>query len=170
MKIKHKIMASALLASAALVVYDQTTYSQEDNGISLPNLSTASTYKTTESVRSNKLSEVRVNVLLSREHFINSSSNIFESPEPPAPLPAIVNEPPPSPKVPELPFIFIGKEFQDGKWQVFLNHGDHIYIIRVGDILEDTYQVTEISPPNLIMIYLPMKEPQTLDIGPTLNE
>lgn len=83
-------------------------------------------------------------------------------PPPPPPPPA----PPPPPSAPQLPFVFVGKQFKDGEWSVFLasqQFGNQI--VRKGDVIENTYRVEAINPPTLQLTYLPLKQAQQLAIG-----
>jgi hypothetical protein len=78
--------------------------------------------------------------------------------------------PPPPPKVeispvPPLPFSFLGKKLEDGKWQVFLAYRDEIYIARENQYLDDHYLVAAIKPPTMTFTYLPLKQQQVLSIG-----
>lgn len=82
-------------------------------------------------------------------------------PPPPPPPPS----PPPPPLAPPLPFQFLGKQMDDGQWQVFLGRQDRTYVVRTGDVIEGTYHVDQIAPPLLTLTYLPLKQPQTLSIG-----
>lgn len=75
--------------------------------------------------------------------------------------------PPPSrPTAPPLPFKYLGKLNDAGEIRVFLSHqGKHV-IARVGDVINGTYSVEEISGGRMTLLYQPLKEIQTLAIGP----
>lgn len=81
-------------------------------------------------------------------------------PPPPPPLP-----PPPPPQAPQLPFSYLGKELVDGRLEVFLSRQDRTFIVREDDVIEGTYRVEKISPPTMVLTYLPLKQQQTLSIG-----
>lgn len=68
-------------------------------------------------------------------------------------------------RTPPLPFTYLGKKFENGKWEVFLAIGERTYFVRDGSVIDGTYVVNAIKPPNLIMTFLPQKEMQTLTIG-----
>jgi hypothetical protein len=89
------------------------------------------------------------------------SSHSWTPPPPPPPPPA----PPPKPTAPPLPFAFIGKKMEDGKWEVYLSHGDQTYVARDKSELEGVYRVESIKPPFITFLYLPLKETQVLPIG-----
>lgn len=89
------------------------------------------------------------------------SSHSWTPPPPPPPPPA----PPPKPTAPPLPFSFIGKKVEDGKWEVYLAHGDQTYVVREKSVLEGVYRVETIKPPVISFLYLPLKETQILTIG-----
>lgn len=69
------------------------------------------------------------------------------------------------PATPPLPFTYLGKKFENGKWEVFLAIGERTYFVRDGSVIDGTYVVNAIKPPNLILTFLPQKEMQTLTIG-----
>jgi uncharacterized protein (DUF2249 family) len=72
---------------------------------------------------------------------------------------------PPKPTAPPLPFQFLGKLNEEGEIRVFLNHqGKHI-IAKVGDVINNTYTVEEISGGQMVLLYQPLKEKQILSIG-----
>lgn len=81
-------------------------------------------------------------------------------PPPPPPRPA-----PAAPTAPPLPFTFLGKKQQDGQWEIFLGSGDITYLVREGQTFASTYQVQSIRPPNMTLVYVPLKQVQTLAIG-----
>lgn len=82
-------------------------------------------------------------------------------PPPPSPPP-----PPPPPQAPPVPFSFIAKQFDNGQWIVFLARQERTYMVRAGETIEATYQVDTIAPPLLTLTYLPLKQNQSLAIGP----
>lgn len=71
----------------------------------------------------------------------------------------------PAPAAPPLPFTYLGKLKKDGEWVVFLAQQNQSYIGVAGDVLEDTYLIEQVSPPELVLRYLPLGETQTLSIG-----
>lgn len=72
---------------------------------------------------------------------------------------------PPKPTAPPLPFKYLGKLNEEGETRVFLNHqGKHI-IARVGDVINGTYSVEEISGGQMTFLYQPLNEKQVLGIG-----
>ena len=72
---------------------------------------------------------------------------------------------PPKPTAPPLPFQYLGKINEDGEIRVFLNQqGKHI-IAKVGDVIDGTYSVEEISGGRMTFLYQPLKEKQVLGIG-----
>lgn len=72
---------------------------------------------------------------------------------------------PPKPTAPPLPFQYLGKLNEEGETRVFLNHqGKHI-IAKVGDVINGTYSVEEISGGQMTFLYQPLNEKQVLGIG-----
>lgn len=72
---------------------------------------------------------------------------------------------PAKPSAPALPFTVIGKKFERGQWEVYLSRGDQTYIATVGLQLSDDYRVAAITPTQMTLVYLPLNESQTLQIG-----
>ncbi len=70
-----------------------------------------------------------------------------------------------APVTPPLPFTYLGKKFENGKWEVFLAIGERTYFVRDGSVIDGTYVVNSIKPPTLTLTFLPQKEMQTLTIG-----
>jgi hypothetical protein len=83
---------------------------------------------------------------------------------PPPPKPPPPAKPPP-PMAPPVPFAYLGKKFEGGQWEVYLGRGEQLLIVRQGMKLDGVYQVKNISPPTLTLVYLPLKQSQTISIG-----
>ena len=90
------------------------------------------------------------------------------TPPPPPPPPQSARQkapPPPPPMAPPLPFTYLGKAAADGQWEVYLALGDKTYVVRDKMVLDGTYRVDAIAPPNLTLTYLPLNQVQQLNIG-----
>lgn len=84
----------------------------------------------------------------------------------PPPRPARESSSTPAPPMaPPLPFVYLGKKLEDGRWEAYLGHGEEVFIVREGMTLAGIYKVRKISPPTLTLIYLPLKKLQTIPIG-----
>jgi hypothetical protein len=77
---------------------------------------------------------------------------------PAPPMPAAPPPPPP-------PFTYLGRIAEGGETTVFLAQGDRNLVVRVGDVIDNTYKVDEIGPTLLVLTYLPQNLKQTLSIG-----
>ncbi|MGE8185377.1 hypothetical protein [Pseudomonas mandelii] len=91
-----------------------------------------------------------------------------------APMLASVTEQPvnqtpvvPVPSVPPMPFQFVGKLNDRSDLQVFLQNGEKIYVVRKGDVIDDTWRIEGISDVELSFVYLPLHLSQTLSVGST---
>ena len=84
------------------------------------------------------------------------------TPPPPPPPPPL---PPPPPTAPPLPFTYIGKKLEDGRWEIYLAQGNEILIVHDKEQILNMYQIESIKPPNMVLTYLPLKQSQTLSIG-----
>lgn len=80
---------------------------------------------------------------------------------------AALNAPvaPTVPTAPPLPFQFIGKLEDSQQLQVFLQNGERLYVVRAGDVIDETYKVDRISATEMSLVYLPLKFAQTLSVG-----
>ncbi len=73
--------------------------------------------------------------------------------------------PPPKPTAPPLPFQYQGKLAEGGETRVFLNHQGKYLIVSLGDVINGTYTVEEITSGRVTFLYQPLKERQVLTIG-----
>jgi hypothetical protein len=90
----------------------------------------------------------------------------------PAPTLASVNEQPVNvapvvqvPTAPPMPFQFIGRMDDRTDLQVFLQNGEKIYVVRKGDVIDETWKIERISDMELSLVYLPLHLSQTLSVG-----
>ncbi|MHC8400408.1 hypothetical protein ACYZTX_13265 [Pseudomonas sp. MDT1-17] len=72
-----------------------------------------------------------------------------------------------APSAPPMPFQFIGKLSDRSDLQVFLQNGEKIYVVRKGDVIDETWRIEGISDVELSFIYLPLHLSQTLSVGST---
>lgn len=84
----------------------------------------------------------------------------------PPPEPAIVLEPPP--QAPPLPFHFLGRYFDEGRHVVFVLFNERTLAVRTGDVVDGLYRVQAIDGAVMSIVYLPLKQIQTLEIGTPL--
>lgn len=73
--------------------------------------------------------------------------------------------PAPKPKAPPLPFQYLGQLHEDGEPRVFVNHQGQHLVIRVGDVIGGTYAVESVAAGQVVFVYLPLKEKQSLPTG-----
>ncbi|MGY4527573.1 hypothetical protein [Pseudomonas sp. TE21394] len=86
-------------------------------------------------------------------------ASITEHPETAAPVV------PQTPTAPALPFQFIGRIGDRDDLQIFLQSGEKLYVVRQGDVIDDTYRLDRVSASELSLVYLPLHQPQTLSVG-----
>ncbi|NBA96732.1 hypothetical protein [Pseudomonas sp. R5(2019)] len=79
------------------------------------------------------------------------------------PLAAAPDEP--APTAPPLPFQFIGRLDNQQDQQIFLQNGEKLYVVRHGDVIDNTYRIDHISATELSLVYLPLHLTQTLSVG-----
>jgi hypothetical protein len=82
----------------------------------------------------------------------------------PPPLP-VRSTKPLAPMAPPLPFVYLGKKLEAGRWEAYLARGEQVFIVRQGARLEKDYRVKAITPSTMTLIYLPLQQSQTLSIG-----
>ncbi|MGF6594462.1 hypothetical protein [Pseudomonas sp. 2835] len=70
-----------------------------------------------------------------------------------------------APVAPALPFQFVGRLDDRDDKQVFLQSGEKLYVVRRGDVIDDTYRIEQISATELSLVYLPLHLSQTLSVG-----
>lgn len=83
---------------------------------------------------------------------------------PPPPKPEKPAKAPP-PMAPPIPFVYLGKKLESGQWEVYLGRGEEVFIAREGATLAGSYRVQGITPSALNLLYLPLKQLQTIPIG-----
>ena len=73
-----------------------------------------------------------------------------------------------------LPRVWLGalgwwrvhtKKFEEGQWEAYLGSGEDVFIAREGMTLAGIYRVRSIQPPTMTLMYLPLKQSQTIAIG-----
>nr|WP_180206141.1 hypothetical protein [Pseudomonas sp. SbOxS1]NYU06357.1 hypothetical protein [Pseudomonas sp. SbOxS1] len=70
-----------------------------------------------------------------------------------------------APTAPPMPFQFIGRMHDRTDLQVFLQNGEKIYVVRKGDVIDETWKIEGISDLELSLVYLPLHLSQTLSVG-----
>ena len=98
-----------------------------------------------------------------------ATSDPFFGPTPKAwarpPVAAAVPNPPPS--APPLPFGFLGRTTgPDGQTQVFLTRGGDLLTVHERDVLDGQYRVERIANDEVVFVYLPLAQAQTLRVQP----
>lgn len=84
----------------------------------------------------------------------------------PAPsAPVAPSETPPTPEAPALPFTYLGKKLEDGRWEVYASRQDQPLVLREGDVLEGQWRIDRIAPPTLTATWLPLEQARSLAIG-----
>lgn len=176
---RHMLMAAALVVAAWLALFGDKT---PNTGIAEPVTHTAgaSTHATVavsapivkNDSEDKSKGDATILVLKNREQLMGGAladsrpDALFKSqswtPPPPPPAPPA---PPPPPMAPPLPFKYIGKKIEDGKWEVYVTIGNQAYVVREKTVLQGTYRIDSIKPPVLSLTYLPLQQVQTLTIG-----
>jgi hypothetical protein len=72
-----------------------------------------------------------------------------------------------APQAPVLPFTYLGKQFEAGEWSVFLADQERTYVVKENTTIESTYLVEKITPKELVITHLPLKQQQSIVIGTT---
>ena len=69
------------------------------------------------------------------------------------------------PKAPAWPYVYLGQQFGQGEWWVYLTLGEETRAVKKGLILDQNYRIEKIEPPTMSVTYLPLSELQTVTIG-----
>lgn len=168
MKPRHILMGVALAIAAGLAAFGDTT-PREDVAEAAERPAQAAR---TPAAQRTSAASVAILRLQPRADLIGdlsgSGDDLFGSqdwtPPPPPPQAQNAGSPPP-PVAPPLPFTFIGKSLQDGKWEVYLATGERTHIAVEGGTLDGAWRVERIAPPLMTLTYLPLNQVQQLNIG-----
>jgi hypothetical protein len=76
-----------------------------------------------------------------------------------APVPAVPAGPPP------LPYKFIGQMDTGTETMIYLGRGEQVHLAKVGDVLDGTYKVVNLTKTQIEFELLASSERQTLSIA-----
>jgi hypothetical protein len=86
-------------------------------------------------------------------------------PPPPAPVVTVQAGPPPAPTAPPVPFRFVGLiEEKAAKPAAFIAKGEALFVVHVGDVVENTYRVESFNSAQVVVTYLPLQQRQTIEV------
>jgi hypothetical protein len=177
---RHLAMAAALLVAAGLALFGDKT---PDTGVAeaverKPARVTATVplAASTQDKGAPKAAPAilrllpRATLIGQDDEALGGSADVFgrrdwTPPPPPQAAQTVAAAPPPPPMAPPLPFTYLGKAAEGGHWEVFLAMGDKTYVVRDKMVIDGTYRVDAIAPPNLTLTYLPLNQVQQLNIG-----
>ena len=69
-----------------------------------------------------------------------------------------------APSPPPMPFVYLGRQFRAGRWEVFVSEGDATLILHESQLIDSRYRVDSIAPPIMTLTYLPLNTPTSLSI------
>lgn len=81
------------------------------------------------------------------------------------PPPPPVAGPPAKPVPPAFAYIVLGKQFIDGRWEVFLGLRERTLVVREGDAIDGQFRIERIAPPAMTLVVLGFDERRTVAIG-----
>jgi len=165
---RRLLLALSFVASAALVAWDQ--FASPASAVVAERSLPAARRPKPVLGGPKAPNELDVLPLASRAGYATAEGDAFRPQLPPAPPPPPPAQPPPPPSAPPPPFAYVGKKLEDGHWEVYLGTADATLVARAGQALDPQYRVVSISPPTMVLLYLPMNEKQTLQIGPSIDE
>ena len=175
MKPRHIAMGAALVLAAGLVVFGDNT---PEDAVAEP-VQRAAPVAAGPRAAAKQDAAPAILRLIPRETLIGGDDRFGQDgegkavfarqdwtpPPPPPPASTAPPPPPPPPTAPPLPFTYIGKSLQDGRWEIYLARGDRSYLVHEAAVIDGTYRVDAIKPPLLTLTYLPLNEVQQLNIG-----
>ncbi len=59
----------------------------------------------------------------------------------------------------------MGKLAEDQSTTVFLISGDRNLVVKLGDVIDNTYRLDEVTDSTVVLTYLPINQRQSLPIG-----
>jgi hypothetical protein len=71
------------------------------------------------------------------------------------------------PQAPPLPFSVLGKYEEAGQTAIFLQNNDQNLVAHVGDTIAEQYKVESLRGTTLTLLYLPLNQTQSLEVGGT---
>ena len=80
------------------------------------------------------------------------------------PPPKVVAPPPPKPVAPPVPYRFAGQLIHGERPEVLLAKGDSVIPVGKGDTLDGVYRVEAIDETQITLLYLPLKQKQTIPV------
>jgi hypothetical protein len=84
---------------------------------------------------------------------------------PPPPPPIVKAAAPAKPSAPPIPYTYLGQIEDDGGTTIFLALNGDLIATRQGEALDQKYRLEKVSQQQLIFVYLPLNERQTLNIA-----
>lgn len=69
------------------------------------------------------------------------------------------------PVAPPLPYAYFGRMNEGRDVVVFLQRGDRTYTARRGETLDPEYRIADITDDAIVIVYLPLKQRQSLSTG-----
>jgi hypothetical protein len=71
------------------------------------------------------------------------------------------------PSAPTVPFKYIGRlQEEGGRPVVFFSQGSRAYSVHEGETIDSSYRLDSVSPTQLVLVYLPLKTKQTIEVSP----
>ncbi|WEF35648.1 hypothetical protein [Pseudoduganella chitinolytica] len=178
MKPRHLLMGAALVATAGLVLFGETTPETEvAEPVERAQRPAPAATPLPVAVRAAQAADAGTILrLVPRSELIGEAGEAaFEgndlfagqnlNPPPPPPSEPSGPPPPPAPTAPPLPYTVLGKAVADGAYEVYLAQGERTYVVRTNTVIDGMYRVDAIAPPTLTLTYLPLKQVQQLNIG-----
>lgn len=92
------------------------------------------------------------------------SSNSWQPP----PAKVVAAPPPPAPVAPPLPYRFAGKFVHGTEHTVMLSKGDLVFPVKEGETLDGVYRVESIGETEVTLIYIPLRQKQTIVVSSAL--
>ena len=158
--LRKLLLAVALLAAGYLAFFDQRA---SDDGTVVEATSGNGTPQTT----TKRTQEGDTEILALRRRSANTTraDALFTAPPPPKPVVPSPPPPPPPPQAPPLPFTYVGKRLDGARWEVFITRGAETLIVHENETVDGTYRIESIKPPQMVWLYLPLSQRQSLNIG-----
>lgn len=166
MKSRNLLLSAGLIASASLLILDRDDHATQASLAPPSAQEIAEDHQRLNLNPAQQGNEVTIQRIKNRRdsigHEINTRKNLFSYHTWEADVADTSAEAPEN--APPLPFTYVGKIQEDGRWTVFLSRENDMYLTRENEHLGGDYLVEKIEPPIMTLIYLPLKQAQEIAI------
>jgi Cohesin domain len=163
---RKAVLLAVLFGLATFVVYDATRDRPSTEGASKASKRSERTPEAAAKAEPAGAEQKQAGqfVLPERAPFGEPRADLFGSRSWQPPPPKVAPAPPPKPVAPPMPYRFAGQLIQGERPEVLLAKDDTVIPVGKGDTLDGVYRVEGISETQITLLYLPLKQTQTIPV------